>query len=542
MKITKTIISFLLMFLLMMLAPTLKAQESLKSNVITEYNGKKYYLHTVKKKQTLDEIAAIYGVRTYDILLENKDIKKKNIKTGTIIRIPYTEIIEEIVDNPIDIVEEDTIASQQEYYPINFDSDRLYRMALMMPLYLENVDEKFLNEDVSNKLLLNKSFSYLHFYEGFMIAVDSMLNKYDLKLELKVYDIDQDTTKLSQALNDSWLTTVDVIVGPFHLKPFEKVLNFASEHDILIVNPMTNREDLLIHKKNMVKVKPSYSFQMPRLEELIKENYYDNNIFILAMDNSNMEYVKMIEEIALRSVQEYSLVPNKIIKNVITKQYEAWTREEIEFADSVFYSDNMNFDLNYFKLFPDDSTKLRNHVFVYDYSVDSLHGVNKMASTFRNNLVIVYGDSRVFATEMVNKVNTLTAKFPINMIALPDWSKYDRLFNENLMNMSTVYFDEEYTDYNSYSVGKFICKFRDQYGTEPGDMAFHGFNIGWYFLNALMNYGDNLEDAITTYRLQLLNTKYNFDRKSPNDGAENTYWNVYRYNKSKYEKELLPSD
>ena len=88
MKITKTIISFLLMFLLMMLAPTLKAQESLKSNVITEYNGKKYYLHTVKKKQTLDEIAAIYGVRTYDILLENKDIKKKNIKTGTIIRIP----------------------------------------------------------------------------------------------------------------------------------------------------------------------------------------------------------------------------------------------------------------------------------------------------------------------------------------------------------------------------------------------------------------------------------------------------------------------
>ena len=83
-------------------------------------------------------------------------------------------------------------------------------------------------------------------------------------------------------------------------------------------------------------------------------------------------------------------------------------------------------------------------------------------------------------------------------------------------------------------MGKFICKFRSQYGTEPKDMAYHGFNIGWFFLNALMNYGDNVLEGIETYRIQLLNTKYYFERTNVEDGVENKFWNIYQY--KDYEK------
>lgn len=540
MKIKNKIIltSLMLCFFMTTLSVTLNAQSPVKSQTITEYNGKQYYLHTVERRQSLEEIALIYDVSVDEIMAENKGLRKKPRK-GTVIRIPYIEIIEEVIDIEADTLSDIGIDTLQQFYPMNYDSERLYKVALMVPLYLENVDEEFLNEEISNKLLLNKSFSYLHFYEGFMIAVDSMISKFDLKLDLKVYDIDMDTAKLSNALNDSWLSTVDMIVGPFHLKPFERMLDYASHHNIMIVNPMTYREDLLVNKHNMVKVKPSYSYQFPFLEKLIREEYYDNNIFVLADVNYDRRFIDTIVNIAKRNVKEYSLVPNSLIKNVISKQYEAWTHEEIEFSDSIYHSDNMNFDLNYFRLFPDDSTNLKNHVIAYDYARDSLNGVKKMASAFRNNLFIACGDSRVFASEIVNKLNMLTEKYPVNLIALPDWSKFDRLFNENLMNMGTVYFDEDYVDYGTFAVGKFVCKFRDEYGTEPTDMAFHGFNIGWYFLNALMCYGDNTIDAITTYKLPLLNTKYSFERKSFHDGAENIYWNIYRYNGKKYDKELL---
>ena len=103
-----------------------------------------------------------------------------------------------------------------------------------MPLYLEQIDDAFLEAEVSNKQLLAKPFSYLHFYEGFMIAVDSMVSQYDMKLDLKVYDVDQDTNKVVSAINDPWLVSADIIVGPFHVKAFERVMTFAAENDILI--------------------------------------------------------------------------------------------------------------------------------------------------------------------------------------------------------------------------------------------------------------------------------------------------------------------
>ena len=542
MKTFKIIFSSLIICVMTaVFAPTLMAQQPAKSQIITEYNGKQYYIHTVQKKQTLRDIAELYDVTVAEILFENKELKN-NPKQGSIIRIPYKEVVvEEIIEIQEfeeESVENDTLSYSDihEFVPKSFDSDRLYKVALMMPLYLEQIDEKFVQDEVSNKQLLAKPFSYLHFYEGFMIAVDSMVSSLDMKIDLKVYDIDQDTNKIANVLCDSTFLDMDMIVGPFHLKPFEKVMEFVSGHDVMIVNPMTNREDLLIGNPNMVKVKPSYSFQMQWLEQLIADKYTDNNIYILAMDEANMETARMIEEIALRNVSEYSAVPNAHIKKVIKKHHDALRNEEIEFDEEKYQTDNMVFNVSMINQNPDDTTKLKNQVVVYNYSIDSLKKVKKVASSIRNNVFVAYGDSKVFANEIINKLNIFSKDYPVSLIALPDWSKFDRLFNENLMKLSTVYFDDDYIVYDSYAVGKFICKFREEYGTEPKDMAYHGFNIGWYFLNALMNYGDNVVDGIATYRIPLLNTKYYFERKDINDGYENTFWNIYQY--KNYEKVL----
>lgn len=542
MKTFKIIFSSLIICVMTaVFAPTLMAQQPAKSQIITEYNGKQYYIHTVQKKQTLRDIAELYDVTVAEILYENKELKN-NPKQGSIIRIPYKEVVvEEIIEIQKfeeEPVENDTFSYSDihEFVPKSFDSDRLYKVALMMPLYLEQIDEKFVQDEVSNKQLLAKPFSYLHFYEGFMIAVDSMVSSLNMKIDLKVYDIDQDTNKIANVLCDSTLLDMDMIVGPFHLKPFEKVMEFVSGHDVMIVNPMTNREDLLIGNPNMVKVKPSYSFQMQWLEQLIADKYTDNNIYILAMDEANMETARMIEEIALRNVSEYSAVPNAHIKKVIKKHHDALRNEEIEFDEEKYQTDNMVFNVSMINQNPDDTTKLKNQVVVYNYSIDSLKKVKKVASSIRNNVFVAYGDSKVFANEIINKLNIFSKDYPVSLIALPDWSKFDRLFNENLMKLSTVYFDDDYIVYDSYAVGKFICKFREEYGTEPKDMAYHGFNIGWYFLNALMNYGDNVVDGIATYRIPLLNTKYYFERKDINDGYENTFWNIYQY--KNYEKVL----
>ncbi len=536
---SKTFLTFLLLCVAAMCySPKLNAQESLKSQIVTEYDGKPYYIHTVKKKQTMKDIADIYGVTVYEIIKENKDVKT-NPKAGELLRIPYKQQEEVIfVDEAVDsLAVNDTTEYIEEHILPTFDSERLYKVALMMPLYLEQLDDDFLEAEISSKQLLAKPFSYIHFYEGFMIAVDSMVSQYDMKLDLKVYDVDQDTNKVVAAINDPWLASVDVIVGPFHVKAFERVMVFAAENDIMIVNPMTNRDDLVVGNRNVVKVKPSYRYQMQGLESLIRDKYTDNNVFIFAEDTNSMDYVRMIEEIVDNNINLYSLVPNKHIKKIIKKHQDAWMIEEVEFDEDEYQSDNVTLDVSLINQTLDDSTMLKNQIMFFDYSVDSLNEVKKIASSIRNNLFIVYGENKVFATEMLNKINILSGEYPSKLIALPDWSKFDRLFNENLMKLNTVIFDDDYTDYNAYNVGKFICKFRENYGTEPKDIAYHGFNIAWYFLNALMNYGDNINIGITSYTIPLLNTKYDFERRNPEDGAENAYWNIYQY--QNYEKNLL---
>lgn len=525
--------TMMLSFMTLLNNTTLNAQILTKSEIITEYNGKQYYLHTVQRKQSLKNIAKLYGVPLNEILINNKGLRN-NPKVGTIVRIPYYgSPVEELPHQEVDSAVSEVPYTESYCVPV-FNPDKLYRIALMIPLYLEQVDSEFINQEASNKMLLEKPFSFLHFYEGFMIAVDSMVNSRGLKLDLKIYDIDQDTNKVMDAINDTWLANADIIIGPFYIKPFEKISAFASQHDIMIVNPLTNRDEIIKGNRNIVKVKPSFSSQLQWLSQLIEDRYKDNSVFVFGMDTANTEFTGLIGDIARQKINKYSKVDNRHIVKLIKKRNEKLTDNDTTYNENEYYTDNYSLDLIYLEENIDDSTIFENQVVNYVYSIDSLNKIVKKASTVRNNLVIVYGDDKVFATEIVNKVNIMADEYPLTLVAMPDWSRFDRLFNENLMRMNTIYFDDEYIDYELYKIMRFISLFRNKYGSEPNDMAYHGFNIGWYFINALMNYSDNIINCISSYSIPLLGTKYYFSRKSADDGFVNEYWNLYQF--KNYEK------
>lgn len=405
-----------------------------------------------------------------------------------------------------------------------------YRVALMVPLYLEQVDEAFYEAEPSNKTLLTKPFSFLHFYEGFMIAADSVVNSRNMQLELKVYDVDNDVRKAQEAIEDPWLNTADMIVGPFYLKAFNVVKNFAAEKDIPIVNPITQRSEIVDYHHNVVKVKPSVKAQVGPLDSIVKRYYHSNNIFIVQKDtNLDVEVIDSITAMAERNIDSMSYVPNKHIVNVIKKHQKRWKYLKVEFEETDYLTDNISLDVNILKRSIDDSTAFKNHVINIDYDRDSLNVVPTYASSMRNNLFIIYGNDKVFANEIVNKVTKLIEYYPITVIMMPEWSKFEGLFNDNLMKMHAIYFDDDYTDYQSIRVESFICKFRNRYETEPSDYAYQGFDIGWYFLNALRLYGGEMLNNLPNYVIPLLGTEFRFVQNDEESGYENTFWNVYQF-------------
>ena len=403
-------------------------------------------------------------------------------------------------------------------------------VALMVPLYLEQVDEAFYEAEPSSKALLAKPFSFLHFYEGFMIAADSVVSMRNMKLDLRVYDVDNDAQKATQAIADPWLVNADLIVGPFYIKPFKIVSQYAELHNIPIVNPVTQRTDVIDNHKNVIKVKPSMEGQLAPLDSLIKNYYHANNVFIIREKKySDTLIVNKINEIVERNIDSCSYVDNRHIVKVIKTNHKRWKYLKIDFEESEYLTDNISLDLNILKHNIDDSTAFKNHIVNINYERDSLNFVKDYASSMRNNLFIVYGNDKVFANEIVNKVTKLIEHYPITVIMLPEWSKFTGLFNDNLMKMHAIYFDDKYLDYQNIRVESFICKFRNRYEAEPNDYAYQGFDIGWYFLNALDLFGDEMTENLPDYDIPLLQTRFHFRKNSENSGYENTFWNVYQF-------------
>ena len=86
--------------------------------------------------------------------------------------------------------------AQEEYCDCAYaPHDEEYKVALMVPLFLEQVTEEFFLSEPSNKTLDTKPFSFLDFYEGFMSAADSVANRRGMNLELKVFDVDNSIAK-----------------------------------------------------------------------------------------------------------------------------------------------------------------------------------------------------------------------------------------------------------------------------------------------------------------------------------------------------------
>lgn len=536
-NILKNITAFLfLTFCILPFVEPLEAQVlSEKSTEITVKNGEKFYVHTVKRKETLSSIVELYDVSEIDVLLNNSSIKRGKVKTGQKLLIPF---IQNELEN--DIVQDEMIDPgfliEKDCDMVFVSPDSIYRVALMLPLFLEQVDSVLLKSPANVKLLTAKPFSFIHFYEGFMIAVDSLVNTRNLKLELKIYDIDNNITKVDVAMQDHWLKNADLIIGPFYIKPFEMMMGFADTNGIMIVNPLTNRSNLVDNQPNLVKVKPSYYSQIDYVKNLVKDRYVDNNVFIVRMDNNGDSTIIADLSRELKEViNPYTLVSNRKIVSRLRMIYNKMEdKDEVNIEDVEFHSDGTLLDYTLANVLIDDSVRFNNDVYVVNYNNDRLETVNKYGSVARNNVVIVYTDQSVAATQLINKVNMLTERYPVTLICMPEWSKFDKLFSENLMNMSSVYLDDKFLDYNSVAVNSFICKFRKIYGTEPTDYAYQGFDIAWYFLNALMRFGPDMSSCLPYYQIPLLNNDFVFVRNEDGDGLENINWNMYQF--KNYEK------
>lgn len=448
--------------------------------------------------------------------VDEGDFRRINVSVGShvfvnqVVLIPIQPIADFywVVDDLVEIDEEETgeiteedfESIQEEEELVAFDegfgetelcfaspenATRPYKVALMVPLYLNELDNMEISKEGLDKAQKPRPLSFIQFYEGFMMAVESLEENEGLNMNLSVFDVTDNIASAQRALSQIRGEDYDLIVGPFFGKSFAVVEEYAKSHNIVMVNPLSTRESVIIDNPNVVKVKPGNMGQILTISNLVKNRFCDSNVFIVGMDNS---------------------------------------------ADSTFLTSlehRLNLALN-------DEGSTDNSV--KRFSFNEIGKMKPMLSEGRNNLIVAYGDDKVFATQMLNSLAKETDQYPITILCGPNWAKFDKLLVDNLLRMNAIYLSDGFVDYSSDAVKNFVTEFRKKYVVEPQTYAFEGYDNAVFFLSALMRYGDEMMDCLNCCNVPLLCSKYRFINRNylkdgSDNGRENQCWSLYQFDK-----------
>jgi len=469
---------------------TIEQLKKIRSTVIQNQDGKDYYIHTIRRGQTLYMISKAYEVEVNDIIRDNPQVKD-GIKADEKIRILIPGQKPQEVEKKKPTVQgkdtkpqgkevkteqtEKTTAPrdsvQKPELPCGEDSSSMkpvYRVALMLPLFLGEVDKMNANDPPSNYSETYTPLKFIQFYEGFMMAVDS-LKKEGLSLSLFVYDVDKDTLKTRQLLKKPELKSMDMIIGLLYHKNFQMVADFAERNKINLVNPISDRSEIVNGNPYVFKVKPTKKSQMSQLAGYLEKSMNRGQILII------------------RSGQ----FREKELPDMLKKELQA---------------KNMTVLM-----------------------VDGQDAAITKLSKEKENTVIAFSESAPYSLDFSRRLYELRNDYPITLVGLTQWEKLEGLETEYLVGLHTHYMAPGFIDYSDQQVKVFVKKFQEKIKTDPDDLAFQGFDVAHYFLTALMRFGTNLQKCLGNLTINSLQTHFEFFGSSKTNGYENLHWEIYKF-------------
>ncbi|HRX95711.1 MAG TPA: LysM peptidoglycan-binding domain-containing protein [Bacteroidales bacterium] len=500
-----------------------------KISIPQSTTDKSYLIYTPDRKEELEEIASKYRIDSKEVSEINPGISKK-VKKGQVVKIPV-EIQEPEKNEPLKNEEEQFTLENDFPCPIHPSARlRTYNIALMIPLFLQEVDslEKYRErglESTSDMI----SFRFLNFYAGFKMAVDSMESA-GMKINLFVYDVDNDPAKVSQVLQKSELSSMDLIVGPLYAKSFARLANFAKTFQIPIVNPLSTREEIIGNNPYVYKIKPAEEVQTDLMVNYLLENYPKSNIVLVRHNKYKYQpTISYIRNNLNAKRPGHVMVPNSKIAALIKKSEQ----NSIFTENKLFEKEQINHSLT-------DSSWISNLVKEVIYVDDSLPGLEMNLSKIRNNIVVAISDDLVFTKDLMSQLNKLHLDHQITVFGLPDWNSFQDMETNQLLNLHVHTFTASIVDYSDHNIVRWIEIYRKQFHTEPtaGNYAFDGFDTGWYFLNALYRFGTGFRECTRNFNPTLIQSKFRFESKEGN-GFQNVYWNMGKYEDYSYKRVTL---
>ncbi len=509
-------------------------------------NNNAFTKHIVGRGETLYGLSAKYGIKIPDLKKYNPVLETRNLLPGETVLVPKTTgatITDSISGQTagVETVPEAGVETgiegmeQPDYYDVKVPSEgavavpvacrpqqtawnsfETYRVALFLPFFEEANDtlnktvvfheadslpygtgnlqeippvaglgDSLEVEEATEDMFVGfyrGSENFIQFYEGVLLAMDSM-RQVGMNIELKVFDTQQNIDAVREAIFSYDFLQTDLIIGPVYPEVQTDVAAIAAKNRIPMVSPLSAQSDKTRQNPYLFQVNPDRDYIAAQTAKLVAEEYFNSNFIVFKTSN-------------------YEGTPEgKLVEMIQEKLYNSGFMGK---PAGVGFS-------------------------VYDYEHDGFFGLRRILSHDKENVIFIPSSVEGELSIGISNINNLADEYPITLIGTSRFPQYESIQIGHFHNLKLEYISPYWADYNKPSTINFMQKFKSCFYTEPNNFGMQGYDVAFYFLNALKNYGKDFSDCLPYLQVDLVQGNYQFEKVSQFGGYVNQGVSVISY-------------
>ena len=470
-------------------------------------------IHDVEPGETIYGITKKYNITESELKAANPGLV--SLQSGMKLNIPQKSAGQDVVSQPVENLSEASRTENEVKHrtgncaklPVSEAQKRTYSVALFLPLFLDaNADLRngLISEPVvEDSLALTTSVAdsviessepavpvnrfhgnsenFLQFYEGVLVAVDSM-QKAGMNVKMSVYDTKDSPENVRKLVNSGALKNTDLIIGPVYENVQKEVASFAETNQIPMVSPFTPRSSIISNNPYFFQVNPTREYIASATVEMIRKEFAGKNFVVIKTG-------------AYEGTPEGQFVTR--IQQVLAQQ----------------------------------SPKSRFQV--YDFKRERARGLRNVLIADSENVVFIPTGDEGELSVAISNLNNLADEISITLVAQANFQqRYQSIDVAHFHNLKMHYINPYWVDYGKNETISYVRKFRANFGTEPNSYGIQGFDVAYYFLNALFWYGNNFAPCVGDLDLKLVQGNYHFEKVSSSGGYMNQGVSVIQYNRN----------
>ena len=323
-------------------------------------------------------------------------------------------------------------------------------IALLVPFNLSAAKIKS-----GSKAEIEKSAMAIDFYQGFRMGIDSAAAG-GMNFHLNVLDTRDDNSHISTLIRSGQLSASNLIVGPVFPEGMKAITGYAIANHIPIVSPLAATHPAEFNNPNLISIVNNIDLHAAKIGSYIARVYDPAQTVVVLISTR-------------KSDDELLAVPLRAYFSTVNNKYTFQ-----EFSS------------------------------VFTMELNMVPG--------KKYLVLLSSTERQFVVATIDKLVKLKhSGVDIELFGHPNWPKQN-YSTEKLQLLQTKVTSSYKVDYKNQAVIGFIRKYRSLNSFEPGEYAFKGFDIGFYFGKLLSEHGAGYLKYLTEERYRGLQNSMSFKK------------------------------